>query len=489
MSSLLSSLTTKKEKKVTQSLPIPSVFGKYKILDHLGRGGMGDVYHAQQIELGRSVALKILPIELTNPDSLERFNSEARAISKLEHQNIVTLYDFGTIGYRKYIAMQYIDGITLNDYLKYQKNLDYKLIVHIGKQICRALLYAHSQNVIHRDVKAGNIMIDKHNQVFLSDFGIAYIEGSARLTTTGMAMGTPEYMSPEQCEGKPLDALCDIYGLGIVFYEMVSGKPPFTGENALSIAYKQVHEAPVLLSKIKPDVPSRLELIVNKCLKKAKEQRYQSAAELLESLDSVFTDSSTKEFESLLPQLPEKRITDRRNQDRRFPTDLQDVMSPSKYSLSFWILLIGISISALALAIVWYGTKSPAVWTTPQQLSQIDFNRQLVPRELPWKVPPESSILKFEFKEEVYIQGFEIQYSFKKNNSESGQLFYLYTQGNSEPIPFQPQEGQNRAYIPLTRSLQMATKQFTFKISPSKSHPFQLEIEAVHFNTLDPPKR
>jgi eukaryotic-like serine/threonine-protein kinase len=296
-------------------------FGGYSMLEHLGKGGMGDVYKALQVGLDRVVAIKILPSLLArNSEFSERFFTEAYAISRLQHQNIVTIYDYGDEDGQKYIAMQYIQGTTLSKIIKENKKLDYTRIVGITKQICRGLKYAHQNDIVHRDIKSGNIMIEPGDKVYISDFGIAKVIDAPSITTTGMAMGTPEYMAPEQCEGGLVDGQSDIYGLGIIIYEMVTGRPPFLADTPLAVAYKQVHETPPLLSKKCPDVPLRLELIVAKCLKKNKADRYINADALLHDLDSAHIEMAPQDApKEYVPS--DLRITDRRGLERRHPDE------------------------------------------------------------------------------------------------------------------------------------------------------------------------
>lgn len=298
-------------------------FGGYTILEHLGKGGMGDVFKAVQPGLERVVALKILPDLLArNTEFSERFFTEAFAISRLQHQNIVTIYDYGEENGQKYIAMQYIQGPTLGKLIQQEKRLGYARIISIAKQICRGLKYAHQCEIVHRDIKSGNIMVEPGDKIYISDFGIAKVIDSPSITTTGMAMGTPEYMAPEQCEGGVVDGQSDIYGLGIILFEMITGRPPFLADTPLAVAYKQVHEVPPLLSKRVPDVPPRLELIVAKCLKKPKAERYRNADELLKDLDSAhldYVDLAAPAQPDPATQLPaDLRITDRRGRDRRY---------------------------------------------------------------------------------------------------------------------------------------------------------------------------
>ncbi|MDD5676124.1 MAG: serine/threonine-protein kinase [Chitinivibrionales bacterium] len=308
---------------------IPKSIGKFKIVGKLGKGGMGDIYKAIQPPNDRMVALKVLPPQFSRDDEFsKRFAIEGKAISLLQHQNIVTLYESGEADGYSFFAMQYVEGEDLGKRIFRSKAMPVDDIVDISKQICRGLRYAHAKNVVHRDIKPQNILIDKNNTVRISDFGIAKIYAHEGITMTGMAVGTPEYMSPEQAEGVELDAQTDIYSLGILMYEMITKKPPFTGNNPVAIAYKQVHENPAPPSTRRKDIPKRLELIVLKALKKNKEERYRTVEEMLEHLDSVDINELVDSPTSSLPAVggkpaekngqSEKRITDRRSGDRRY---------------------------------------------------------------------------------------------------------------------------------------------------------------------------
>jgi serine/threonine protein kinase len=327
---------------------LPETLGQYKIMESLGQGGMGAIYRAIQVPLDRVVALKVLPPNLSHSEEFSlRFEAEAKAISLLQHQNIVSLFDYGEEHGVKYFAMQYIEGEDLSKQIQAKKPIPVATIIDFSKQICRGLRYAHSMNVIHRDIKPQNILVDRNNVCHISDFGIAKIFQGASLTITGMAVGTPEYMSPEQAEGGELDAQTDIYSLGIVMYELLTKHPPFSGSNPVAIAYKQVHEFPVPPSAHRKDTPNRLELIVLKALKKNKKQRYRTVEELLEDLDSVIVDERVNR-----PTVPfaihrqksddttntasddDKRITDRRSGERR--RSRAEVMR-DLVSFSYWI--------------------------------------------------------------------------------------------------------------------------------------------------------
>lgn len=436
------------KEKITQSLPVPSVFGKYRIAEHLGRGGMGDVYKAEHLELGRMVALKVLPAELTTPESIDRFNAEAQAISRLQHQNIVTLYDFGTIEHRKYIAMQLVQGENMSDILHRKKRMEPEMVVHLGKQICRALFYAHSQGVIHRDVKTGNIMVEGERKAYLSDFGIAQVLGATRLTTTGMAMGTPEYMSPEQCEGKPLDHLCDIYGLGIVFYEMLTGRPPYTGENALAVAYKQVHEVPVLVSKIRPDIPPRFDLIIAKCLKKNKAERYSGADQLLGDLDSVFS-TNTPTTPAATPKADhEKRQSERKAAERR----TSSIHLWKNKSMVVFAGSIALIVALLIFLGGWFigkNSDSHNPWKKPTELWWQPAKEKPVAHALPHTLTKYPVSILCSFLVPQIIQGLEVELSAEGHNTSIPTKLLVSIYPGSPATTLHLQNGRTVYYIPF----------------------------------------
>lgn len=319
---------------------MPFQVGNYKVLAQIGRGGMGDIYKARQEPLGRIVALKVLPPRLSRDNEFtKRFDTEAKAISLLQHQNIVNIYEFGEDNGLKYFAMQFVDGIDLSRRINENKLVSMEEIIDYSKQISRALLYAHNIGIIHRDIKPGNVLIEKNGVVRLSDFGIAkIIQGTGtNITMTGSAVGTPEYMSPEQAQGKKLDQQTDIYSLGIVMYEMLTRRPPFYGNNPMSVAYKQVHEIPDPPSLKRKDTPKRLEMIILKALKKDRRERYASVEEMLEHLDKVETGKhktvpvpkkqSKTEGINNNDNDYDRRITDRRSGDRRYSR--QTLLSPA----------------------------------------------------------------------------------------------------------------------------------------------------------------
>ncbi len=278
---------------IRQEAGFPQSFNNdFDILGILGRGGMGYVYKAVQKKLNREVALKVLDAT-SDEESARRFYMEAQAMKELDHQNLVRVFDFGKQGQQFFIAMTYVAGSTLADLVKRRRQLEFDEVVLIGKQVARGLLYAHNKGIVHRDIKPSNILLSSDNRAYITDFGISHMQDSERLTNTGMTMGTPEYMSPEQCQGGNITKQTDIYSLGIILYEMVCGDAPFTGNKPLAIAYKHVHDAPPPPSATRPDIPTALEKVILKCLKKNLGDRYTDMELVLDDLDKVFETPET----------------------------------------------------------------------------------------------------------------------------------------------------------------------------------------------------
>ncbi len=258
--------------------------GRYELHRRLARGGMADVYLARDQLLDRPVAIKVLFREFaTDPTFVERFRREAQAAANLNHANIVAVYDWGEEDGTYFIVMEYVEGRSLADVLRTEGPLHPLRAAEITADIASALSFAHRNGVIHRDVKPGNVIISPTGQVKVTDFGIARAFGSAvdqNLTQVGSVMGTATYFSPEQAQGKPLDPRSDVYSLGVVLYEMLTGRPPFTGESPLAIAYMHVQQSPERPRKLNPAIPAELEAITGKCMAKSTEARYASADDL-----------------------------------------------------------------------------------------------------------------------------------------------------------------------------------------------------------------
>jgi len=262
--------------------------GPYKIIRFVGRGGFAWVYEALHEPLGRRVALKVLlPNLAEDSEFVDRFLREARIAAKLEHPNIVTVYDVDQKDGYYYIAMTYVDGQSLHDLLSGGKTLNPQRALGIVSQVARALDYAHSQGVVHRDVKPSNILIDRNGNAYLTDFGIARASWSTRVTRTGMSIGTPEYMSPEQARGEEVDFRSDLYSLGVVLYEMICGQPPFQGENPLSVLHQIVYDMPPEPRKLNPRIPPAIASVLLRGLEKKVDARFQSGAEMVSALSAA----------------------------------------------------------------------------------------------------------------------------------------------------------------------------------------------------------
>ncbi len=261
---------------------------RYEIGKRIGRGGMAEIFQARDILLDRPIAIKVLfPEFATDPAFVERFRREAQAAANLNHPNIVGVYDWGKVNNTYYIAMEYVNGRTLADILKQSGTLTPIQVCDVMAEVAAALGDAHQSGVIHRDIKPGNILVSTTGQVKVADFGIARALGAGveqGLTQTGAVMGTATYFSPEQAQGAFTDQRSDIYSLGVVMYEMLSGVAPFTGENAVAIAYKQVHEQATPINERVNSVPSGLAAIVNKCMQKSPNDRYTNAEEVRNEL-------------------------------------------------------------------------------------------------------------------------------------------------------------------------------------------------------------
>jgi serine/threonine-protein kinase len=261
--------------------------GRYEITGELGRGAMGVVYKALDPTIGRTVALKTMRLDVHGLDAQEmvrRFQNEARAAGVLNHPNIVTIYDAGEEDGIFYIAMEFIEGTTLHELLAEKHVLPTDEVVQISRQICRGLDYAHSNGIVHRDVKPANIMLMPNGTVKIMDFGIA--KSGGQVTNTGQVLGTPNYMAPEQVKGRPLDGRSDLFSLGVILYEMLTGEKPFVGQNVTTIIYKIVNETPITPRDLDVTVHPGLSAIVTKALAKAPDDRYQSGAELIRDLEN-----------------------------------------------------------------------------------------------------------------------------------------------------------------------------------------------------------
>ncbi len=261
--------------------------GRYEILNELGQGAMGVVYRAKDPLIDRIVAIKTINLTLADDEKEEyegRFYQEAKAAGRLSHPNIVTIFDVGKSGDVAYIAMEFLEGRHLRDILNDDPHMPIEQILDLVAQIARGLAYAHENEVIHRDVKPANIMIVRDGHVKITDFGIARMASAAVRTQTGMVLGSPKYMSPEQVLGKAIDQRSDVFSLGVTLYEMLTGHAPFLGENVNAIMYQTLNAIPVPPSSLNSEVPDMLNFIVAKALAKDLTDRYQNAREFADDL-------------------------------------------------------------------------------------------------------------------------------------------------------------------------------------------------------------
>jgi len=261
--------------------------GRYMIVRKLGAGGMADVYLAEDQELGRRVAIKILNGRHANDDQfIERFRREAKNAAALNHPNIVSIYDRGEAEDTYYIAMEYLDGRTLKELIVGHGQAPVRVAVEYARQILSALRFAHRHGIVHRDIKPHNVLVDREGRVKVTDFGIARA-GTSQMTETGSIVGTAQYLSPEQARGGEVDQRSDLYSLGVVLYELLTGKTPFEGDTPVEIAMKHLSNTPQTPSELRSDIPPELDMVILRALAKDPDERYQSADEMEGDLDRV----------------------------------------------------------------------------------------------------------------------------------------------------------------------------------------------------------
>ncbi len=261
------------------------VAGRYRVKGLIGKGGMGVVYLADDLELERAVALKVIRSDIAaSPESLERFKREIQLSSKVTHRNVLRVFDLGESEGAKFLTMEYVQGEDLSDIVKREGRLPFARVMDYFQQICAGLGAAHEQGVIHRDLKPQNVMIDPTGRVLLTDFGLATVAAGSSAATSGAVMGTPYYMSPEQVRGEELDQRSDIYALGIMLYELLTGAIPFAGGNVLDVMQRRLTEPPRPVGELNPDLPAYVRRVIDRCLAPEREGRYATCEEILREI-------------------------------------------------------------------------------------------------------------------------------------------------------------------------------------------------------------
>ncbi len=288
--------------------PLPERIGDYKVERKLGQGGMGTVYLGRHEQTGQLVAIKVLPASMAREEGfVARFAREIEAMQRVTGENVVQMHENGEWEGTYYYTMEFVDGETLTDRIMREKRIGWREVIELASQICKALKAAHNTGIVHRDLKPSNLLLDKHGLCKLTDFGVAHVFAGDQLTATGGVIGTVEYMSPEQAQGRRVDKRSDIYSLGAVMYVMLTGRPPFTGKSALDIAQKHKYGQFDSPRRIVPEIPHWLDEVVCKCLEKNPDNRYPDAyvlqLRLLEIPKKVEltqnSDSGTFEFENI----------------------------------------------------------------------------------------------------------------------------------------------------------------------------------------------
>ncbi|MFB0519530.1 MAG: protein kinase, partial [Acidobacteriota bacterium] len=275
--------------------------GRYQIIEELGRGGMGKVYKIFDKKIKEKVALKLIKPEIAaDEDTIERFSNELKFARKISHRNVCRMYDLSEEEGTHYITMEYVPGEDLKSTIRRVGQLSVGKAISIAKQVCEGLAEAHRLGVVHRDLKPQNIIIDREGNARIMDFGIARSLEAKGITDAGVMIGTPEYMSPEQVEGNEIDGRSDIYSLGVILYEMVTGRVPFAGNTPLSIAMKHKTEAPPYPGVVNAQIPEDLSRLILRCMEKDKGRRYQKAEEILSELSKI--ERGVPTTERILPE-------------------------------------------------------------------------------------------------------------------------------------------------------------------------------------------
>ena len=342
--------------------------GRYEIHELIGVGGMANVYRCNDTVDDREVAIKILKDEyLNNEEFIRRFKNESKAIAMLSHPNIVKVYDVSFGDMIQYIVMEYIDGITLKEYIESQGIIEWKDVIHLMTQVLKALQHAHESGIVHRDIKPQNIMLLQDGTIKVTDFGIARFSDKATRTMTDQAIGSVHYIAPEQAKGSVTDGKTDIYSVGVMLYEMLTGRLPFDGDSAVTVALMQLQSTPKRPREVNPGIPIGLEQITIRAMQKQPEDRYASAAEMLSDLErfrlnpSIVFDYGT----NFIDRQPTKHVGGKDEKDEGNKVDKKDVDMPEpeyayedepiKEHKPIFHILKGVLIAAIIMLLIFSG--------------------------------------------------------------------------------------------------------------------------------------
>jgi serine/threonine protein kinase len=349
--------------------------GRYEVEDLVGTGGMSSVYRARDTVLERRVALKILHQHFTDdPEYVERFRREARAIARLNHPNIVTVIDRGELDNHQFIVFEHVPGENLKDFVRRRGPLPVEEALALTAQIARGLAFAHEHGVVHRDVKPQNVLLDGSGTAKVTDFGIARsLDPGEGLTETGTLLGTSEYISPEQASGQRVDARSDQYSLGVVLYELLTGEPPYSGDNFMAVAMKHVRDPVPGVRERRPDVPASVEAVVSRAMAKRPEDRFSSTEDMLAALETA-VEAEPSLSEGATGVIP-------RSERSRTPRGRR--LSP------LWAALIVVAAGALVLALILANQKGSSGGTVGRvKLTAVkDYDPQGDATEHPDSVP------------------------------------------------------------------------------------------------------
>jgi hypothetical protein len=350
---------------------VGKTLGSYQILDEIGRGGMAVVYRAYQPSLNREVAIKVLPPQFTfDQQFIQRFVREAQAAASLRHPHIIVIHDVAEQDGLYYIVMELLTGRTLRQLVEEEGALPPARVARLVEQIASALDYAHRRGFVHRDVKPDNIFVDQGDRVTLTDFGIAKAASGTQLTRTGMLVGTPQYMSPEQARGDAVGPATDIYALGIVAYQMLSGQVPFRGTTPHAILYQQIHELPPPLRSVRSGLPPAVDSVLNAALAKEPRARYSSAGQFAQALATTVAGGAP-----VPPPPPAKRTA---------PAPARPGPSRRQPLLWLWVLaIVAVAVVVLVAILLLGGGASPVDTTATEQALALPITTQPQPTETP----------------------------------------------------------------------------------------------------------